>query len=405
MTERLYYTDAYTTQFTATVVEVAGDRVYLDRTLFYPTSGGQPHDLGTLGGEPIADVVDEDARIAHVIARPSRLTVGQQITGTIDWTRRHDHMQQHTGQHLLSAVFEDLFGHKTVSVHFGDEYATLDLDVDMLSSDRTARAERRANELVMEGHLVHVSFENATTAAGLRKPSDREGEIRIVEIAGIDRSACGGTHVRNIAEIGPVTIRRVEKSKKQVRVEFLCGWRGLQRARADFDALQKMAAQLTCAVDELPTLVANVSESAKAADSERRKLAERLAVYQVREMRAALVAALAATAGATVGATVGATADGVVRIHDSTATVDELRARAQAASLEPRTVYAGAAGTPPTVVFAASEDSGVNAGAVLKPVLAAVGGRGGGSPRVAQGSVPTAALAAAVVTTILQETT
>ena len=154
MTERLYYTDAYTTQFTATVVEVAGDRVYLDRTLFYPTSGGQPHDLGTLGGEPIADVVDEDARIAHVIARPSRLTVGQQITGTIDWTRRHDHMQQHTGQHLLSAVFEDLFGHKTVSVHFGDEYATLDLDVDMLSSDRTARAERRANELVMEGHLV-----------------------------------------------------------------------------------------------------------------------------------------------------------------------------------------------------------------------------------------------------------
>lgn len=389
MTERLYYTDAYTTQFTATVVEVAGDRVYLDRTLFYPTSGGQPHDLGTLGGEPIADVEDEDARIAHVIARPSRLTVGQQITGTVDWTRRHDHMQQHTGQHLLSAVFEDLFGHKTVSVHFGDEYATLDLDVDMLSADRTARAERRANELVMEGHLVHVSFENAATATGLRKPSDREGEIRIVEIAGIDRSACGGTHVRNTAEIGPVTIRRVEKSKKQVRVEFLCGWRGLQRARADYDALQKMAAQLTCAVDELPLLVTNVSESAKTADSERRKLAERLAVYQVREMRAAVEAA----------------ADGVVRIHDTTATVDELRARAQAASLEPRTVYAGFAGTPPTVVFAASEDSGVNAGAVLKPALATAGGRGGGSPRVAQGSVPTAALAAAVVTTILQETT
>ncbi|MCX5765503.1 MAG: alanine--tRNA ligase-related protein [Gemmatimonadetes bacterium] len=389
MTERLYYTDAYTTQFTATVVEVAGDRVYLDRTLFYPTSGGQPHDLGTLGGEPIADVVDEDDRIAHVIARPSRLSVGQQITGTVDWTRRHDHMQQHTGQHLLSAVFEDLFGHKTVSVHFGDEYATLDLDVDMLSADRTARAERRANELVMEGHLVHVSFENAATATGLRKPSDREGEIRIVEIAGIDRSACGGTHVRNTAEIGPVTIRRVEKSKKQVRVEFLCGWRGLQRARADYDALQKMAAQLTCAVDELPLLVTNVSESAKTADSERRKLAERLAVYQVREMRAAVEAA----------------ADGVVRIHDTTATVDELRARAQAASLEPRTVYAGFAGTPPTVVFAASEDSGVNAGAVLKPALATAGGRGGGSPRVAQGSVPTAALAAAVVTTILQETT
>ncbi len=380
MTQRLYYTDAYTTSFTATVVEVAshpaGDRVYLDRTLFYPTSGGQPHDLGTLngplGGEPIVDVVDEDTRIAHVLTRASRLTVGQQVTGTIDWTRRHDHMQQHTGQHLLSAVFEDLFGHKTVSVHFGDEYATLDLDTDILSADRTARAERRANELVMEGHLVHVSFEDAATAKGLRKPSDREGELRVVEIAGIDRSACGGTHVRSTAEIGPITIRRVEKSKKQVRVEFLCGWRAFARARADFDALQKMATQLTCAVDELPALVANASDAAKSADSERRKLAERLAVYQLREMRAVATSQ----------------ADGVVRIHDTTATVDELRARAQAASLERKTVYGGFAGTPPTVVFAASEDSGENAGVRLKQALAAVGGRGGGSPRVAQGSVP-----------------
>ena len=389
MTERLYYTDAYATQFTATVVEVAGDRVYLDRTLFYPTSGGQPHDLGTLGGEPIADVVDEDARIAHLFSRPSRLAVGEQVTGTIDGTRRYDHMQQHTGQHLLSAVFEDLFGHKTVSVHFGDVSATLDLEIDMLSADRAARAERRANEVVMAGHLVHVSFEHAATATGLRKPSDREGEIRIVEIAGIDRSACGGTHVRNTAEIGPVTIRRVEKSKKLVRVEFLCGWRALQRARADHAALQSMATHLTCAVDELPALVAGASESAKASESERRKLAERLAVYQVRELRAVHAAAQAATA------------DGVVRIHDANASVDELRARAHAASLESRTLYAGAAGTPPTVVLAASADSGVNAGAVLKPALASAGGRGGGSPRVAQGSVPTATQAAEIVATIL----
>lgn len=386
MTQRLYYTDAYTTTFTATVVEVAGDRVYLDRTLFYPTSGGQPHDLGTLGGEPIADVVDEDARIAHITARPSRLTVGQQVTGTIDWGRRHDHMQQHTGQHLLSAVFEDLFGHKTVSVHFSDEYATLDLDVDILSADRTARAERRANELVMEGHLVHVNFEDAATAKGLRKPSDREGEIRVVEIAGVDRSACGGTHVRSTSEIGPVTIRRVEKSKKQVRVEFLCGWRALARARTDFDALQKMATQLTCAVDELPALVANASEAARSADSERRKLAEWLAVYQVREMRAAATS----------------DTDGVVRLHDTTATVDELRARAQAASLERQTIYGGFAGTPPTVVFAASDDSGVNAGAVLKAALTAAGGRGGGSPRVAQGSVPDTDAAMQVVSALMQ---
>jgi alanyl-tRNA synthetase len=394
MTERLYYTDAYTVSFTATVVDVgrddAGDRIYLDRTLFYPTSGGQPHDLGILAGPPgsesIADVVDEDTRIAHVMAGPSRLAVGQTVTGTIDWARRYDHMQQHTGQHLLSAVFEELFGHKTVSVHFGDASATLDLDVDILSADRAARAERRANELVMAGHLIQVSFEDAATAVGLRKPSDRAGEIRVVEIAGIDRSACGGTHVRNSAEIGPITIRRVEKSKKQVRVEFLCGWRALTRARADFDALQQMAAQLTCAVDELPTLVAHATEAAKTADSERRRLAERLAVYQLREMRALATS----------------DTDGVVRIHDATASLDELRTRAQAASLERRTLYAGFAGTPPTVVFAASEDTGVNAGAVLKAALTAAGGRGGGSPRVAQGSVPDGDAAMQVVSALMQ---
>jgi alanyl-tRNA synthetase len=390
MTERLYYTDAYTTAFTATVVDLArddaGDRIYLDRTLFYPTSGGQPHDLGVLGGRSIVDVVDEDARIAHVVAGTSQLTVGQPITGTIDWARRHDHMQQHTGQHLLSSVFEDLFGHTTVSVHFGDASATLDLDVDILSADRAARAERRANELVMAGHRIHVHFEDAATAAGLRKPSDRAGEIRVVEITGVDRSACGGTHVRSTAEIGPITIRRVEKSKKQVRVEFLCGWRALARARADFDALQKMAAQLTCAVDELPTLVASTTEAAKSADSERRKLVERVAVYQLREMRARATART----------------DGVVRIHDITASLDELRARAQAASMEPKTVYGGCAGTPPTVVFAASEDSGVNAGARLKQELSAVGGRGGGSPRVAQGSVPNQEAAMQVVSRLMQ---
>jgi alanyl-tRNA synthetase len=385
MTQRLYHTDAYTTTFTATVVAVGDRTVYLDRTLFYPTSGGQPFDRGTLGGQSVVDVVDEDTRIAHHLSTAPSCKVGESITGTIEWSRRHDHMQQHTGQHLLSAVFEDLFGHKTVSVHFGDEYSTLDLDVDMLSADRVAKAEHRANTLVMEGRLVHVAFEDAARAAGLRKPTDREGEIRIVEIVGVDRSACGGTHVRNTAEIGPVTIRRVEKSKKQVRVEFLCGWRALRRARADFDALQKIASQLTCSVDELPSLVASQAESAKTAESERRKVGERLAVYQLREMRAA----------------VAPSADGIVRVHDASATVDELRARAQAAAMASKTVYVGASGTPPTVVCAASEDSGVNAGAVLKGALATVGGRGGGSPRVAQGSVPSVEAAATVIDAVM----
>ena len=140
MTERLYYTDARLTEFAARVVEVAGSRVYLNRTAFYPTSGGQQFDTGTLGGARVVDVVDENERIAHVLEQPAAFTVNDELEARIDWTRRFDHMQQHTGQHLLSAVFEELFGHKTVSVHFGDASATLDLDAASLSLERAMKS-------------------------------------------------------------------------------------------------------------------------------------------------------------------------------------------------------------------------------------------------------------------------
>src|SRR5689334_12283118 len=145
VTVRHYYTDAYRTEFAASVVERGPDgrRVYLDETAFYPTSGGQPHDLGTLGGVRVVDVVDEDSRIAHVLESPLGAS-GERLIGRIDWTRRYDHMQQHTGQHLLSAVFENLFGARTVSVHFGPESSTLDLDAESITRDQLARAEARA---------------------------------------------------------------------------------------------------------------------------------------------------------------------------------------------------------------------------------------------------------------------
>jgi alanyl-tRNA synthetase len=371
-TERLYYADAYLRDFSAHVAALQDARVYLDRTAFYPSSGGQPFDTGELGGERVLDVIDEDHRIAHVLDAPPAFVVGDEVWGRVDWPRRHDHMQQHTGQHLLSAVFADLFGHATVSVHFGDVYSTLDLDTDALGAQSVHTVEHRANEIVFENRAVVVTFEDARTAQGLRKPSDRDGELRVVGIEGIDRSACGGTHVRSTGEIGPVAIRKIEKYKKLTRVEFLCGWRALDRARADFTALQQMAAQLTAGIDELPSLVAARVEAERSADAERKKLAEQLAVYHLRELRAATAPS----------------ADGIVRIIETSDAMDTLRLRAQAAALESRTMYFGSAGSPPALVFAASEDSGVNASAVLKPALAAVGGRGGGSPRVAQGSVP-----------------
>ena len=376
MTERLYYTDATITEFTARVVEINGNRVYLDRTAFYPTSGGQQFDTGALGDARVVDVVDEDARIAHVLEKPATFAAGDEVKGRIDQARRFDHMQQHTGQHLLSAIFEDLFGHKTVSVHFGDEYSTLDLDAP-LSMERALKAERRANEIILENRPVSVKFEDAATAAGLRKAVDRAGELRIIEIDRTDRSACGGTHVRGTAEIGPMIVRRVEKNKQGMRVEFICGWRALARSRADFDALAAMAVSLTASIDEVPALVAAQAARVKEAETAARKSGEELAKYQARERYESAMP----------------DANGARRITEAAGSMDPLRAMAQALANMPNAVYLGTVASPPGIVFAASADSGINAGELLKAALAANGGRGGGSPRVAQGTVPdTAAL-------------
>ena len=371
-TTRLYYTDSYLSRFDAHIAEVAADgrRVYLDRTAFYPTSGGQPHDLGTLGDFAVVDVVDEGDRIAHVLASP--FTGAQDVRGIVDWERRFDHMQQHTGQHLLSAVLEELFGHHTVSVHFGRDYSSLDLDVESLSGERIARAEQRANEIVAENRPVTTSFEEASQATGLRKASDREGTLRIVEIDGIDRSACGGTHVRATGEIGVILLRRAERVKKAMRVEFVCGLRAARRARADFDALSRIASSLSAALDDAPSLVAAQTEQLRVAENERRRQERKLATFRARALYEA------------------ATPDarGVRVVRQSATTMDELRALAQGMTSLAKAAFVGTVAEPPSLLVAASEDTGVDAGRVLREVVTRLGGRGGGSPRVAQGTVP-----------------
>jgi len=373
-TDRLYYTDAYLTRFRATVVASAseGRRVYLDRSAFYPTSGGQPHDLGTLAGIPVTDVVDEGERVAHLLAAPLDET---SVEGEVDWTRRFDLMQQHTAQHLLSAVFEDQFGWATVSVHFGDASSTLDLETAGLTGTQAEAAEARANALITENRPVEVSFEDAASATGLRKATQRAGTLRIVTIAGLDRSACGGTHVRATGEIGALFLRKVERTKGQVRVEFLAGGRAIRRARTDADLLGALAAGFSAAPEELPVLVESRREQLQAAQAANRSLAEQLAGFQV---RAAYDAAPPGAGGArwfrmAVGEEQGR---------------DALRPLGQAATALPGAVLLATLDNPPTVLLAAAADSGVDAGALLKPALAEVGGKGGGSARIAQGTVP-----------------
>ena len=231
-----------------------------------------------------------------------------------------------------------------------------------------------------------MTFEDSAGAGGLRKASDRAGTLRIVSIADVDRSACGGTHVRSTAEIGPVLLRSIEKVRKSTRIEFVCGMRAVRRARRDFEALTSIGASLSASADDAASLVAAQSERLKEGDNARKKLEKDLAAFRARERYDAA----------------SADANGVrtIVIRDASS-IDELRVLAQAAFALPKVVVVGALTNPPSVLLASSEDSGVDSGKILKERLNAVGGRGGGSPRLAQGSVPDAAALESVVASLV----
>ncbi len=378
MTDRLYYTDAYQTTFTGRVAVIESEtrRVYLARTAFYPTSGGQPHDIGTLGATRVIDVVDEDAQVAHVVESVAGLSVGMDVQGRIDWNRRFDFMQQHTGQHLLSALCADGFGWPTTSVHFGDESCTVDIAAAQVDMDTVREIERRANAAITSNVSVSVTFEDASAATGLRKASDRDGELRIVTIDGIDRSACGGTHVRHSGEIGSMLLRRVEKTKGATRIEFLCGARAVRRASADADLLSRASRALSAAPDELPTLVESQLARIAELERERKRLAGELARHDAQERWNA--------------AAVHASGNRIVHIALEGKPVRDAEPIVLALTALGRCVVLVRSDAPHGVMLASAADSAVDAGALLKPALAAFGGRGGGSPRLAQGSTPTA---------------
>jgi len=382
MTERLYYRDARLRSFSARLIalEDGGRKVYLDRTAFYPTSGGQPHDLGTLGGVSVVDVIDEGERVAHLLAVPLNVAAGSDVSAEIDWTRRHDHMQQHTGQHLISAVLEDQLGLRTVSVHFGPETSTLDVaDAQgagaVLEPAVLASVEERVNDVVAESRVVRVTFEDAAAVKGLRKPTDRAGELRVVTIEGIDRSACGGTHVESSAGIGPVLLRRQERVRQGLRIEFVCGLRAIRRSRRDLETLSRIARAYSASIDDAASLVEAQAAELRELQGEQKRAIESLAKYRAIELHTAATPNV----------------DGLrVVVERVTTGADSARSLALAISGLSRAVFVAASHSPPSILVATSADSGVDAGKTLRPMLERVGGRGGGSPRLAQGSAPSA---------------
>jgi alanyl-tRNA synthetase len=368
MTDRLYYSDSYLSEFRARVVasEDEGRRVYLDRTAFYPTSGGQPFDVGTLGGVAVIEVADDADRVVHILE--ARLSV-EEVEGRIVWARRFDHMQQHTGQHLLSAVFEDLYQIPTVSFHMGAETSTIDVGASSLEPARIERVEERCAELVGATRPVMVTYEDAASVAGLRKESQRTGTLRIVSIDSVDRSACGGTHVRSTAEIGPVFIRKLDKVRGNVLVEFVCGLRALRQARRDYRSLTEI----------------------NLAHAERVKALEKTCQRQAQE--------LATREGIDLHAAKSADSQGVRRVRQAGVIDEGMRARAQAFTSGGKGVFLAVSQDPPSVLLAASADSGVHAGDLVKAAVTAVGGRGGGNAALAQGSAPSLP----ALETVLQE--
>jgi alanyl-tRNA synthetase len=287
-------------------------------------------------------------------------------------------MQQHTGQHLLSAVFAERFGLDTVSFHLGSESSTIDLEVGAVDDRTVQETERHANAIVFENRPVTIKFQDADEAQSLRKTSAREGELRIVVIEGLDRGACGGTHVHATGEIGPIVIRKLERVRQTVRVEFLCGGRAVRRSRADYEALSKVAQLFSASLEDAPALVASQLEAGRAADKVRRKLELELARYRGRELYDATPAAPDGTRRH------------IRRMAD--ASPEDLRALAQSFTEQPKAIFAATLEKPPSLLYAVSADVGIDAGQALKNALAQTGGRGGGNRRLAQGSVPDAAL-------------
>lgn len=390
MTERLYYEDSYLTRFTARVADVrphpsdpCRTGLVLARTAFYPTSGGQPHDIGVISGLPVADVTSEHDRVWHwldCVPGDGRLPVrGAEVECEIDWPRRFDHMQQHCGQHVLSAAFLAEAGGQTVGFHLGREVVTIDIDRPDLDDAAVERAEELANRICWEDRPVVARFVSDVELARLplRKPPKVAGPIRVVEVAGFDRSACGGTHPRRTGEIGLVKVLRTERYKGGTRVEFACGGRALRRFRQVVEATRDLGRLLSTELAGLPRAVQQLQARLEAATDEVARMRERLAAAEARDLRAA-----ASSFGG---------AAFVVRRLSPGEDPAVLRIFGQALSRLPRT--AALLGLPAgdgaaQLLLARSDDLAFHAGTLLREAVSAAGGRGGGSPALAQGGVP-----------------
>src|SRR6478752_7189624 len=383
MTDRLYYHDSFLYDFDACVVEAlerdGKSAIVLDRTAFYPTSGGQVHDLGTLTADgqqiAIAEVAnEEDGRVLHFASKP--LALGTQVHGTVDAARRRDHVQQHSGQHVLSAAFIRLFNMPTVSFHMGEESCTIDLETAGLSAAQAQKAEHLANEVIAEDRPVAIRFVPLEEARqlGLRKlPPRQTGDLRLIDITDFDLTACGGTHVRATGQIGSILLRKIEKVKQGVRVEFVCGLRAVNTARRDYTTLTEAAALYSSHIYDVPEQARKSLAEAKAAGKAQHKLLEELAeLYAERLLAQTTCSPQVITQF----------------FPDRDALFIKLLAQKLTAGKSGVIALLASGAGQPTLVFAQTPGQKLNMGQLMKDAMAQLGGRGGGSVDMAQGGLP-----------------
>ena len=383
---RLYYTDSFLTNFDAQVVDLVTTprpAVVLDRTAFYPTSGGQVFDTGWLEANGarlhVVEVAEQDDRVLHYLeAVPAGLAPGDRLHGSIDVDRRRDHMQQHSGQHVLSAAFLRLFDMPTVSFHMGDEACTIDLEAKSVTAEQVAQAEDMANQVVMEDRPVEIRFVSQEEARGLglrKLPPVLREQLRLIDIRDFDLTACGGTHVRSTGQIGAILLRKTEKARQGVRVEFVCGVRAIAAARRDRITLNEAAGVLSAHIRELPQQVRRAQDEAKSARKLRSELLNELA-----ELHAArLLQETPESNGFHL----------VIRTFpDRDLEFIKLLAQKLARANGKRALaLLGAGEGSPALVFAQTAGLPYDMGALMKEALAASGGRGGGTRDMAQGGL------------------
>lgn len=394
VTERLYYKDSFLREFDATVIScepvepgASGGqssrwRVVLDRTAFYPTSGGQPHDLGKLGEANVVEVEDAEDGKTVVHYTSAAVELGH-VRGEIDWARRIDHMQQHTGQHLLSAAFVELFQFPTVSFHLGRDISSIDLQAPSIVPRHLEEAERRTNTIIFEDRLVTIRFGTAEelAEAGIRKKVDREGVLRAIEVEGFDRQPCGGTHLERTGQAGMLLLRKMERRREAWRVEFGCGFRALATARADFATLTQAAALMSCGLPDVPAGITKMMEERRAMHGAAKKLEERLAGLEARD----LIAKASQQGGGLVVSAV---------IEEATPAYLALLAAKIVGEANAAALLAAATGH---IVFSQTKGGAGDMGALLRETMKESGGKGGGARDFAQGSVPSGADMAALL--------